>query len=409
MTRTKIVHVIESLGRGGAERLLVTTLAHIDPARFENHVIYLFPRHDLAPEITAAGWPVTCLEMRGFWDWRRGLGGLRRLLRDLRPDIVHTVLQRADVYGRVAAASVGIRRVVSTLHECPYNPEVFIDSSGLSPFRYGLFKQLDRATARLCNDAFIVVSRATRANLQRYLHVPDPQIRLLYSGIDLEAVDRSNDGLHERIRAELGLLPGVPLLLNVARLFQQKGQRYLIRAMRKVVDEIPDAQLLMRGDGPDRAELQRLIAELGLSASVRILDGYKSHPEILALMRLSDVFVFPSLYEGLGIAPIEALALERPCVASKIGPLPEVVDDGETGVLVPSMDPAALAAALVPLLRDGERARRMGRAGRARVEERFDIRRNVRLLEQGYLDLLAGRWAQGAGAGMSMTEAEEGA
>ena len=391
--RIRVAHVIESLARGGAERLLVTTLAHLDRSRFDNHVFPLFDRLDLAPEITALGVPVTCVHLRSFYDVTSGLGRLRRLLRDFQPDIVHTVLQRADIYGRVAAATARLGPIISTLHECPYNPEVFIDNPDLSRFRYGLFKQVDKATARTCNDAFIVVSRATQGNLERYFGVRGGHVRVLYSGIDLADVDR-NDGRHERFRAELGIQAGELVLLNVARLFQQKGQRYLIQAMQQVVQRVPKARLLIRGDGPDLGELQALTKALGLQDHVTFLDSYRAHADILGLIRMCDVFVYPSLYEGLGIALIEALAVGRPCVSSNVGQIPEVIDEGRTGLLVPSMNPEALANALISLLGDPERRQRMGKEGRAVVEERFDIRRTVKQLEQGYVDLLAGRWGK---------------
>lgn len=391
--RIRIAHVIESLGRvgGGAERLLAATLAHLDTTQFESHVVYLFGHHGLTPEIRKLGVPITCLEMRDFSDWRRGLLDLRRHLRDTAPDIVHTVLQRADIYGRLAAVSAGLRPIVSTLHECPYNPEVFIDNPELSRFRYGAFKLLDKVTARACNDAFLVVSQSTRRNLQRYFSVNPQRVRLLYSGIDLAAVDAAV-GREDAIRRDLGISPRDVVLLNVGRLFQQKGQRYLIQAMRRVVDHAPNVRLLIRGDGADESDLRVLTAALGLQSHVTILDGYRSHPEVLALLRVCDIFVFPSLYEGLGIALIEALASRRPCVASNIGPIPEVIDDGRTGLLVPPMDPAALAEGILALVGDPDRRRQMGEEGRKVVEERFDIRRHVRLLEQAYIDLMAGRW-----------------
>ena len=385
MTDTiKVAHIIESLGRGGAERVLVTNLTHIDRSRFENHVIYLFAREDFLPEVEALGVPSYCLCMRNFYDWRRGFWQLRQTLKTIAPDIVHTVLQRADIYGRAAAASAGFRPILSTLHECPYNPEVFIDNPALSRFRYGMFKWLDRSSARWCNDGFIVASQSTQRALRRYFGVSESHIRLQYNSIDLDRFDGGCESDVDRVRRELGLTKDDVVLLNVARLAPQKGQKYLILAMVEVCRALPNTKLIIRGEGPLRSDLNALVRSLGLEGKVLLPEQCGSPEAVLTLLRLCDIFLFPSLYEGFGVALVEAMAFEKPCIASNTGPIPEVVRNGRSGVLVEPMDPGALAAAIVKLLADPDAMKAMGRAGRKIVEQKFDIRQNIRQLEATY-------------------------
>lgn len=386
MRKLRIAHVIESLGRGGAERLLVTNLRRMDRSRFENAVVSLFRRDDLLSEINEIGVRVACLEIKSFYDWRKGFWGLRDILKDLKPDIVHTVLQKSDFYGRIAAKSLGVRSIISTLHECPYSPEVFIDNPQLNRFKYFIFKLLDKSSARLCNDGFIVVSEFTKKALQQHFSIHENRIRLLYSSLDLEYIDTLDDSIGDEIKRDLGIEKDDIVLVNVGRLVPQKGQKYLILAMREICKRLRNVKLLIRGDGPLRSQLAALIKELGLERHVLLLDKYRAYRETLGLIKFGDVFVFPSLYEGLGIALLEANALGRPCVASDTGPIPEIIENGRNGILVPPINHVELAETIVDLISSPGEMAAMGKNGREIVHERFDIRKNIEFLEEVYLE-----------------------
>ncbi len=383
----RIAHVIESLGRGGAERLLADLLKRLDKERFESRVFYLFPNHTLRDEIEQLGITCECLQLSSAWDLSRGVGLLSRQLRFFAPDIVHTTLQKADMFGRLAARKAGIRHILSTLHECPYNPEVFIDNPGLNPLKYALIKQLDRFTARNFNEHFIVVSDFTKRLLQRYFGISDERITRIYSGVDVSAGESLDAELLKALRRELGLLPEHIVLVNVARLAPQKGQRYLLEAMKQIHQRLPQVKLLIRGEGPLRQVWKSFIAEHELSGCIQLVEGRSSHREVIHLMALADIFVFPSLFEGLGIAALEAMALGKPCVASNVGPLPEVIEDGKTGLLVSPRDSAALAEAITVLAREPNRRLMMGKQARIRAESLFDIRETAARLEALYQGL----------------------
>lgn len=383
----RIAHVIESLGRGGAERLLADLCKRLDGGGFESRVFYLFPNHALRAEIESLGIACECLELRHAWDISRGVGLLAKRLRAFNPDIVHTTLQKADMFGRLAAHRAGVKHILSTLHECPYNPEVFIDNPALNPLKYALIKQVDRFTAQHYNEHFIVVSDFTKQMLQRYFAIADSRITRIYSGVDLSAGENPDAGLLKELRSEFNLLPENIVLVNVARLAPQKGQRYLLEAMKRVHRDLPQVKLLIRGEGPLRKAWKSFIAEHELGSCVQLVEGRSTHREVLHLMALADIFVFPSLFEGLGIAALEAMARGLPCIASSVGPLPEVVEHGKTGLLVPPRDPAALAEAIAALSRDPHRRLAMGKAARMRAQAIFDIRETASRVGELYRSL----------------------
>jgi glycosyltransferase involved in cell wall biosynthesis len=231
--------------------------------------------------------------------------------------------------------------------------------------------------AALLSDCVVSVS-ADAAHVARELErVPAHKLRLLRNGIDVSAFSVGSS------KAKTG-----QRVIHVARLNIIKDQPTLLRAARLVADALPGFRLDIVGDGPERAALLALRNELQLQEHVAFLGERADVPELLAA---ADVFVLPSVGEGLSMTLLEAMASSLPVVCTDVGGNPEVVAAGETGLLVPPQQPAALAAALLALLRDPARARRLGAAGRHRVEVEFDVRRVVASYEALYRALLARR------------------
>jgi glycosyltransferase involved in cell wall biosynthesis len=206
---------------------------------------------------------------------------------------------------------------------------------------------------------------------------------LLQDGIDPSAVVTVHEGIDAERMANLEpanvheafwLPHGAPLIGNVAALVPHKGQRHLIDAMPLVIREVPDARLVILGEGELRPTLEQQVKHLHLEKHV-VLPGFR--PDVLALIKGFDVFVMSSETEGLGTSLLDAMAAGKPCVGTSVGGIPEVIADGETGVLVPPRDPPALAGAIIRLLKDAELSQRMGRAGLARVVEQFSVERMV--------------------------------
>ncbi|HUS82659.1 MAG TPA: glycosyltransferase [Dehalococcoidia bacterium] len=301
--------------------------------------------------------------------WER-LGKLRyliharrvgRLVRSLQPDIVHAL--HLTSYGFLAARA-GVHPCVISV----WGTDV-LEAPRLTPFhwlitRYALARA-DRVTA--------TGMRLAEATL-RYMP-PDTDVDVIPYGVDL-------DRFHPQERA-----PQDDLVVgSVGRLSPEKGLKYLLRAMAEVAPHKPRARLLLAGDGPDRRSLERLATRLGLVDRVEFT-GELPHDQVPQALARMDVFAMPSTWEGFGVAALEAAAMELPVVASNVHGIPDVVENGLTGILIPPKDVRALSRALLRLLRDPDERRRMGRAGRDMVAARYDWSANARQMQALYSDL----------------------
>lgn len=276
----------------------------------------------------------------------------------------------------LAGKLAGVKRVVGTFH---VNPTVDIK------------KQRQRIRHRVLEfisshslDRAIAVSEATREMWVRRIGLPDARVTALHNGVDPGHFKRR---LGRRVaKAALGLPGDAVVIGGVGRLVAVKGYAHLIDAAAELANEFPDMHLVLAGDGPDRAELCRQVERAGLGARVH-LQGWTS--DVRAIYDALDVFVMPSLSEALPFALLEAMAHELPTVASGVGGIPEIIVNGQTGMLARPSDGTALAAVLRPLLASAELRQRMGAAGRQRVVRHFHESECVRKTIQVYREILA--------------------
>jgi L-malate glycosyltransferase len=366
--RTRVLWLTTGLGAGGAERLLVTSARRRDRDRVDVRVLYLLPyKNALVGDLEAAGVPVACLGRGDVLD-ARWLGGLRRSLARDPVDIVHAHNPVMAVGAKVVARSLPRRlrpRVVVTDHNVwhSYRP--------MSRFADGLTSPFDAAR--------LTVSEAVRASL------PGPikrHARVVLQGIEVDDV-RAQRAERAAVRAELGLGHDTLVVGTVANLRAQKAYPDLFAAALGVVEQLPHVRFVAVGQGPLEAEIRALHARSGLGDRLLLL-GYR--PDAVRVMAACDVFVLASHYEGLGVAIMEALALGLPVVATAVGGVPEVVDHGREGLLVPPHLPQELAAALVSVLTDDERRQRMAEAA-ARRGAALSIDSAVRRTEATYHEL----------------------
>jgi sugar transferase (PEP-CTERM/EpsH1 system associated) len=337
---------------GGMEKLLVEFARHADRDRFALEFIALGGGGPVAEEVAACGWPTHTLEKP------EGLSPatvvrLGRLLRRLRVDVLHTHNNSPLIYSAPVARLAGVRRHVHTRHEQNLN---------WGERHKRLFRVLTRRV-----DWLACVS-ADSAALSIENGVDPARVRTILNGVDLERFEFG------------GARAGGPAVI-VARLRPEKDYPTLLRAVAQVVRRAPEFRLEVAGDGDEQAAVEALAAELGLADHVRFLGLVRDVP---AVLRRASLFVLSSTSEGIPVTLLEAMARGLPVVATRVGGIPEVVADGETGLLVPPSDPAALAEALLALASDPARGEAMGRAGRERVESHFDVRRMVREYEALY-------------------------
>jgi glycosyltransferase involved in cell wall biosynthesis len=369
-SRARICHISKVTGISGSEKHLLILLGSL-VARGYNITFLILeeaarPVGYYADQLAAKG--VQTARMRINGDLDPGL--IVRLYRQLRRgdyDLVHTHLIHADLYGSVAARLAGVPVIVSTRH----NPDRFREH----PF----FILLNRLIAPL-HRRVIVISEALGRYTARVEGVNPDRIVPIHYGLPFADPPRPG-----QVRREFKLPAEAPIIGIVGRLTEQKGHRTLLHAFAGLLDEHPHARLLVVGEGELRPALQTLARELDIAGRV-IFTGYRD--DAPRLMADCDVVAVPSLWEGFGLVLLEAMNAGKPVVASRVSAIPEIVLDGQTGLLVPPGDAQALASALGRLLGEPALAGEMGRLGRERLRSHFSVERMVDETEQVYRDLL---------------------
>ncbi len=348
----RVAHLVWALEMGGIEKLLVEFAHHVDRSRFAFKFISLQHRGILADEIEACGWPTHTLNKPAGY---RPLVSLKlaALLRRLQIDVLHTHDMGSLIYGVPLARLAGVKTLVHTRHE---------QNLYWTPRHHWLLRKLSSQLDWLA----CVSTDSTALSIES--GVSPSKVLTILNGVDLGAFEYSGS------RAD------GPFVI-VARLRREKDFPTLLRAVALVVAREPSFRLEIAGDGPEQDALESLSVELGLTNHVRFLGMVHDVP---AVLRRARGFVLSSTSEGNPVTLLEAMARGLPIVATAVGGIPEVVEQGESGLLVPASDPGKLAEAILSLWRDPARCGAMGRSGRTRVESLFDVRRMVREYEALY-------------------------
>ena len=389
--RLHVVHLIEALGPGGAERLLYTNLKHFDPDRIRSTVITVYPHatHWLEP-ITALGVPVVPLNCNNARQIPKGISRIRNWLRTNKPDLIHSHLWAANIIGRIAGRLTHTP-VISSIHNPDHEAEAWADGAEVSLVKRRIVRQLDRWTAHTGSDRLIAVSEYVKRSANRQLGIPLDSIDRVYNPIDVDLFKAPPATSRADLLRACGLPADSRILLNVARLSPQKGMLYALRALPLILARYPSAHLVSIGATTDQAwlaQLEREAAALGVMDNFHVLGR---RDDVIDFLRACDLFIFPSLYEGLGIALIEAMAAGRACVASSAGPIPEVINNGEDGILVPPADPEAIAAAVCKLLGDESLRRRLETAASKSAFSRFQPQESANTLTKIYESVVAAK------------------
>lgn len=315
----------------------------------------LYRRASEGPDLVALA-PRNEVDLTAAWK-------LSRIIRDWRPGIVHAHDPHAVAMAALAlsfgAPDPRPRLVVSR------RVDFHLQKHSFSRWKY---RQAD---------LFLAASSAIKDVL---VHdgIPPVRVVVVHDGIDVAKIERLPT---VDVHAEFWLPHGAPVLVNVGALVPHKGQRYLLEAMPLVRQEVPDAHLIVFGEGELRAALERQIKELHLEKHI-LLPGFRA--DVLQLMKSADLFVMSSVTEGLGSTVLDAMAMKLPVVATMAGGLPEAVDHERTGLVVPPAHPRELAAAIVRLLKDPQQRRTMGETGFARVSQHFGVGRMLQATLDAY-------------------------
>jgi glycosyltransferase involved in cell wall biosynthesis len=358
----KVIHVITRLSLGGSSENTVLSVVGLaaaghdcllvtGPAGTETDLVAAAARRGcrvrLLPSLVREVAPVTDL---------RAVVDLVRIFRRERPDLVHTHTSKAGFVGRLAAR---LARVPLTVH----TPHGHVFYAYYGPARTRLFIALERLAARWTDRIVVLTPRGAEEHLARGIGRPGQYVAIP-SGVDVAAL-RARAPERAAARARIGVNAEAPLVVGVGRLVPVKGFDVLIAAVPELRAAFPSVSVLLVGDGPERPALEARARALGVDAHLRIVGALD---DVAPCIAASDVLVAPSRNEGMGRVLIEAMALDVPVVATRVGGIPSVLGDGEFGVLVPAEAPGPLAAALIDVLHDGGRRAKLTESGRRRAE-----------------------------------------
>lgn len=378
-----VLQVVDGLWVGGTERSLAEMLPLFEGHGIDVRIVCLRRRREGVEDEV----PPDRLLMLPEGGLATQVRGLRRLLRHLRPALVHSSLFRANLVTRLAAAGTGIP-VLNSLVNDSYGPERRADPR-IRPWRLRTVQIFDAVTGRLLTDHFHAVSQAVAEAAGRHLAIPSERITVARRGRDPERLGEPSRERRRRARQELGIPEDAPVVVTLGRQDFQKGQEHLIRAAGRLADRWPGLVVLVAGrSGAATSHLAALVANLELSDTVRLLGHRSDVPEILAA---ADVFAFPSLFEGFPGAVIEAMALGLPVVATEIAPVREIVEPERSAFLVPPRSCGDLALALDALLAHPAEAAALGRRGREIFLERLTVAKSVHGMADLYRGLVTAR------------------
>lgn len=371
----RVLHLIDSLGPGGAERSLIELLPFYREAGIESTVVCL-KDHDtgFVEEVRDLGIRLHCLPGNSLRAW---IPAFRNYVREEQPDLVHTCLFLADLVGRIAAIGTQVP-ILSSLVNTSYDP-VRARDPNLNRHAFRLVRMVDGFTARHFVTHFHAVTNAVKESYEAALRIPSERITVIERGRARDRLGFATVERRRRVRRSLDVAEERFVLLNVGRHEYQKGQQYLIQAMSDLCVDRPEVLLLIAGSvGAQTRCLELAVSRYGVEDHVRFL-GYRE--DVADLMAAADLFVFPSLFEGIGGAVIEAMGLGLPIIASDIRVLREVLGE-DAGVFAAPGSPSAISGRIREVLRQPDRARELGRVASTRFEERFEICKTaVRMVE----------------------------
>lgn len=375
LEKITIVYIIDGLGMGGAERLMVPILKHLNRDLFEPRVCVLQNKdgNPMEKELLALGVPVDQLSIPYLRDLT-AINRLRLYLKSVNASLVHTQLEFANIFGNIAAKLSKLPSV-STIHTMP--------AQNISR-KMKVHQTLEMITLRYFCERIISVSEEAGLHHLQIGYSRSEQIQTIYNGIDLSTyteLDRVT--CTTSVRAEFSLPASAKLIITVAVLREPKGIQYMIKVFPEVLSKNPDAYYLIVGDGSHRDKLEQAVDILGIKSRV-IFTGKRN--DIPRLLSASDIFVLPTLTEALPTVLAEAMAAHLPIIASRVGGIPEMVDH-KNGILLPPKDVRALSEACSFLLSDPQKCSQMGEAGWDIVNRKFNIVAQVESLKNLYLEL----------------------
>jgi len=376
----RILHVIPTLGSGGAERVLLTYLSQPALKQGFQHLVVLTDvadPHSESPEtflvklLDEQGVEVVGLGLPGSLNILTTTKKLRSIIRNKEISLVHTHLLWANIAGRIAGRWAGVP-VISSFHNSDYDPQV-IASVRAPAWKQDLIRRLDGFTARNLLVKSIAVSQYVAQHIELKLGINPNDIEVVYNPIDMRQVQAIGTNSRSKIFQEIGLSDQSKLIVSVGRVTDQKGVIELVEAFAKIAKSNALVHLAVIGNTvSDRVYFNKVMERIEFHGIQERAHLIGPRYDVAAWLASADLFAFPSKYEGMGIALAEAMAAGVACIASDVGPIPELINSGQTGVLYTLNDIDALAHAIKRLLTDDELRKKLGENGQKSILEKFD-------------------------------------
>ncbi len=363
----KVLFVIWSLERGGAERFLVALLKHIDQTKIKPVVCCLNWKGKWSEEVEAAGIEIIALNKKSGLD----LGAFIKLFKLIKTgnfQIVNTHLWTADVMGRVAAFMAKTPVVIST-------------AQNVDVWKTWWHRLIDKILS-FKTDRLIAVSEAVKKYYHQKVGIPSEKIIYIPNAVEVEKYSRTVDVKY--LYNEFDLKEQDFILACIGRLTHQKGQAYLLEALHFLRVKYPNLRVLFVGDGEDREKLESMVKQLEIMDLVRFV-GYRN--DINQILKFSHSLILPSLFEGLPLCVLEAMAAAKPIIATNIGGVDELLVDNESGIIVEPQDPGALTKAIEKLMLLPDQGQQMGLRAQKVVIDKFSIELAARETVELFLNL----------------------
>jgi len=375
MGRINILHIYQNSKIGGIQQQILSLVMAYDREKFCPVVCCFGPKMEVGIEIEKAGIEVVALNRRRYNKFSAGIiFDLYRLMKDRNIHVLRTHKYRANFYGRIAGALAGVPVIVASEHN------IYRDEK-----ERRLIRRISNKILSMVTDKMVTVSDAIRKDILRYDRVSPSKVMVLHNGVDTE---RFKPGVNfGDVREQHALSKDDVVIGFVGRLVINKGLNYLIEAFALLKDSC-NAKLLIVGDGSLMEELKKQAKDKGLEGSV-IFTGLRR--DITDILSTIDLFVLPSIKEGLPNSLLEAMAMSKPVVATAVGGVPEIIEHGATGLLVQPADRDGLAAAIKTVIDNPLMAKNMGIAARDFIENNYSIKATAGRWETLYISLLAAK------------------
>ncbi len=381
MPPIKILHLIPTLSSGGAERQLVNLVTKTERERVDHTVCVINDSTFFASSIRSAGYKVIDFNLSNKHPFIKTRAAFRRVIADEKPDVIHTWLYDANVSARLAAFHSSIP-IVTSLQLADYEPDA-IHHANWNSRKVRVLRSIDKISAWMTDPYFVACSNFVANSYKKNFGVAGDKIKVIYNSVDPQVLD-SGQSDEANLRDELALPADGFVYLNVGRLDPQKNHKTIFAAFRQILDKAPNAFLLLAGVGSMESELRDATRNLGIDEKVRFL-GRRG--DVGALLALADVFIFPSLFEGLPVALVEAMFKRLPCIASQIEVFAEVIEDNKTGLLIDPLSPDELASAMMRLYEDADLRRTLGDNAYEHAATKFSSSATAREWEELYAEI----------------------